>query len=162
MPERNPNKSLQYQRDLRGWSQQRVAEELGTTGKNVGRWERGESVPDTYYREKLCLLFEKTALELGFINQDNAEDASSVTLLNHDNSLVLLDQSARDRLDASESITILAWETWFASRPKQAAREISKLLPGLDAMAHALPLAIDRLRAKELSIRCHGLLVLFA
>jgi tetratricopeptide (TPR) repeat protein len=47
------NEILRYQRDKRGWSQQRLANELGTTEKVVGRWERGESKPGPFYREKL-------------------------------------------------------------------------------------------------------------
>jgi len=75
-----------------------------------------------------------------------------------DKPLLLLDHAVSDKLDNAESIINLAWETWFASRPKHAAREISKLLPDLDRMMRTLPLTIDRLRAKELAIRCHGLL----
>ncbi|MGB8344731.1 MAG: helix-turn-helix transcriptional regulator [Ktedonobacteraceae bacterium] len=38
---KEPNKKLIRQRELRGWSQEKLAEAIGTTAKIVGRWERG-------------------------------------------------------------------------------------------------------------------------
>jgi tetratricopeptide (TPR) repeat protein/transcriptional regulator with XRE-family HTH domain len=78
---RNSNRLLRYQREQRGWTQARLAEELyqrceddsrpGARGeinaKMIGAWERGEHVPSSYYQEKLRLLFAKSAEELGFI-----------------------------------------------------------------------------------------------
>ena len=51
-----PNKRLRYERERRGWSQDKVAEKLGTDGRSVGRWERGVTNPTSYYQEKLCEL----------------------------------------------------------------------------------------------------------
>lgn len=68
-----PNNALKYERELRGWSQARVAEEIGTTALNVGRWERGSSLPYPHFREKLCQLFGKDARELGLIDDENGE-----------------------------------------------------------------------------------------
>jgi transcriptional regulator with XRE-family HTH domain len=65
---RQPNEKLQHQRELRGWSQRKVAEELDTTEKRVSAWECGDSTPSPYFREKLCILFGKNAEELGFLN----------------------------------------------------------------------------------------------
>ncbi|RAQ97130.1 hypothetical protein A4R35_16445 [Thermogemmatispora tikiterensis] len=48
----------------RGWSQQEVAERLGTTHVNVSRWERGVTKPNPYFRRKLCRLFGLTEEEL--------------------------------------------------------------------------------------------------
>jgi transcriptional regulator with XRE-family HTH domain len=64
--EKKPNLALRRERDLRGWSQRRVAEEVDTSASIVSRWERGERVPEPHYREKLCKLFGKNAEELGF------------------------------------------------------------------------------------------------
>jgi len=66
---KKPNRNLQHERDLRGWSQQKVAAEIGTDEKRVGVWERGESTPSPYFREKLIELFGKNAQELGLIDQ---------------------------------------------------------------------------------------------
>jgi transcriptional regulator with XRE-family HTH domain/tetratricopeptide (TPR) repeat protein len=61
------NDILHHQRELKAWSQQKLAGEIGTSDKIVSRWERGISKPDAYYREKLCQLFGLNAVEFGFI-----------------------------------------------------------------------------------------------
>jgi uncharacterized membrane protein/DNA-binding XRE family transcriptional regulator len=69
-----PNYRLRYEREQRGWSQARVAEQIGTEAVNVSRWERGFSSPSPYYREKLCNLFEKSAQDLGFLVPGDQRD----------------------------------------------------------------------------------------
>jgi len=59
------NERLRRARDLRGWTQANLAEALGTDFETVSRWERGITVPSSYYREKLCSVLGKTAEELG-------------------------------------------------------------------------------------------------
>jgi transcriptional regulator with XRE-family HTH domain len=49
---------------MRGWSQQEVADMIGTSGLNVSRWERGITTPGPYFRARLCLLFGKSPQEL--------------------------------------------------------------------------------------------------
>ena len=65
-----PNLRLKHEREIRGWSQAKVAEEINSSEKNISRWERGVSSPYPYHREKLCLLFGKSAQELGFVEND--------------------------------------------------------------------------------------------
>lgn len=79
--ERMPNFHLRRLRELRGWSLQRVADEIQSrwpdaalTGKEVGRWERGVRTPGPYYREKLCIIFETDAAHLGLIAASTKED----------------------------------------------------------------------------------------
>lgn len=76
-----PNFHLRRLRELRGWSLQRVADEIQSrwpdaalTGKEVGRWERGVRTPGPYYREKLCIIFETDAAHLGLIAASTKED----------------------------------------------------------------------------------------
>lgn len=59
---------LKVERELRGWSQARVAEAIGSTGRTVMRWEMGQVLPQPYYREQLCSLFGKNARELGLFD----------------------------------------------------------------------------------------------
>lgn len=66
-----PNYRLKEAREQRGWSQARVAEQIGTDAGNVSRWERGYSSPSPYYREKLSLLFGKEVGDLGLLGEDN-------------------------------------------------------------------------------------------
>jgi transcriptional regulator with XRE-family HTH domain len=65
-------KRIRIERELRGWSQQDLAEKVGTTQKIVSRWERGESTPLPYYRQKLSKFLGKNAAELGLIDQEEA------------------------------------------------------------------------------------------
>jgi transcriptional regulator with XRE-family HTH domain len=71
---KKPNKKLQRERELYGWSQARIAEKLGTTVKRVSMWECGDATPDRYYQEKLCDLFGKNAEELGLLSQASGDD----------------------------------------------------------------------------------------
>lgn len=60
---------LKKERELRGWSQAKVAEAVGTNVRTVIRWEQGKSVPYPYHRELLCELFGKNARELGLLEE---------------------------------------------------------------------------------------------
>jgi len=55
---------LQDERIRQQLSQAALAEEIGTTGLNVSRWERGLSKPHPYFRDRLCRFFGKAAWEL--------------------------------------------------------------------------------------------------
>jgi tetratricopeptide (TPR) repeat protein/transcriptional regulator with XRE-family HTH domain len=59
-----PRLKLTQARTERKWSQQDVADLIGTTGLNVSRWERGITRPGPYFRAKLCELFGKSPQEL--------------------------------------------------------------------------------------------------
>src|SRR5579875_32555 len=48
---------LMQARLSRGWTQQEVADQLGTTAQTVSRWERGMAAPGPYHRGKLRDLF---------------------------------------------------------------------------------------------------------
>src|SRR5947209_15688307 len=59
-----PRLRLTEARIERNWSQQDVADRIGTTHLNVSRWERGLTKPGPYFRSKLCSLFGKSEYEL--------------------------------------------------------------------------------------------------
>lgn len=61
------NERLIQARQSRGWSQRKVAEQIDTSEKRVGEWERGESSPSPIFRERLCELFACDAEALGLI-----------------------------------------------------------------------------------------------
>src|SRR5579864_4739323 len=74
-----PNTLLRQQRLLRGWSLQHVVEQLcslcdeeedipGVTADMVSKWERGERKPSRFYQTKLCVLYNTTADQLGFLD----------------------------------------------------------------------------------------------
>ncbi len=73
------NNKLKNQRLLRNWTQEQVAEKIGTTRVNVNRWERGSIMPSLYFRQKLCDLFETDdgALGLPSLLEDTSQDRKS-------------------------------------------------------------------------------------
>jgi transcriptional regulator with XRE-family HTH domain len=155
---KKPNNHLRLERESRGWSQEDLAEKIGTSQKVVSRWERGESTPLPYYRQKLCKLFGRNAAELGFLDEQSLEESSKNDTFNGNVTLSIFDQGVTDKLDSAESIINLAWEAWFASRPSVAAHSVNTLLPGLEKIAYSPYLPGQTLRAKKLVIRAHGLL----
>src|SRR5436305_14385113 len=62
-----PNDRLRRARLLKGWSQAKLAEQVGTSFEMVSRWERGVTVPGPRYRKRLYAVLGKTAEELGLM-----------------------------------------------------------------------------------------------
>ncbi len=73
MPEKIKSHPLKIERELRGWSQAKVAEEVGTNVRTVIRWEQRQTLPFPYYRERLCALFGKNARELELLPDGDEE-----------------------------------------------------------------------------------------
>jgi predicted ATPase/transcriptional regulator with XRE-family HTH domain len=73
----SPNHLLRLARKQRGWTQQEVADCIGAPlALNVTRWERGTTFPSAYYARHLCALFDKSASELGLVqDEETALDA---------------------------------------------------------------------------------------
>lgn len=65
----NYGQKLKYHRKLKAWSQKRLASEIGTTPRSIVRWERGETLPELRFQQRLCELFGKDPEELGFIQE---------------------------------------------------------------------------------------------
>ncbi len=65
-----PSEIIKAQRKRRCWTQEQLAEALGTSAKNVGRWERGETSPSPYYCQRLCEVFGVSPWELGLLEAD--------------------------------------------------------------------------------------------
>ncbi len=81
---RVPNEALRAHRKQRGWSLDDVARELielggqveeknlGVSGANIGRWERGETQPRSPYPKLICMLYRASAEELGLYRPPSA------------------------------------------------------------------------------------------
>ncbi len=64
--EASPNHLLRAARKERNWTQKEVADHIGAPQSfNVSRWEQGTAFPSTHYVQRLCLLFGKSARDLG-------------------------------------------------------------------------------------------------
>lgn len=70
---RRLNTRLKREREQRGWTQNELAERVGSTQVNVSRWEHGDTVPGPYFRQKLAELFGKSIEQLGFIASNTEE-----------------------------------------------------------------------------------------
>ena len=74
----NFGRLLRRERELRNWSQQELVKRIldlcaedkenpALDTKTVGRWERGEHKPSLYYRKRLCQVFGRNPIQLGFL-----------------------------------------------------------------------------------------------
>src|SRR5437588_10296872 len=68
LPAQAYGQRLRYERKLRGWTRDKLAEMMDVYRSYIGKWEREEVFPFPFYRQRLCELFGKTAQELGFIS----------------------------------------------------------------------------------------------
>lgn len=64
-PASQPNEHLRHARLQHKWSQQEVADQVGTTIANISRWERGRTAPGPYFRQRLCDVFSASLAQLG-------------------------------------------------------------------------------------------------
>jgi transcriptional regulator with XRE-family HTH domain len=67
----SPNYLLRSARESRGWTQEELAERIGTTGVTVSRWESGVTVPSRHFRKKLSAIYETGIQELGLVHESN-------------------------------------------------------------------------------------------
>jgi transcriptional regulator with XRE-family HTH domain len=59
--------NLRHIREQLGLSQEDVAYKIGSHPKTVGRWERGLSTPNPYYRRRLAKHLGTSVQDLGFL-----------------------------------------------------------------------------------------------
>ncbi len=64
MEEYVPNERLRGACSRQGWSQAQLAQAVGTSFEMVSRWERGITMPGSYFRARLCTALDTTAEEL--------------------------------------------------------------------------------------------------
>jgi tetratricopeptide (TPR) repeat protein/transcriptional regulator with XRE-family HTH domain len=65
------------ERELRGWSQARVAEVLGVSTRTVNRWEQRRATPYPYFREQLAQIFDKSVQELDLLPVEQESESQS-------------------------------------------------------------------------------------
>ena len=70
------NTLLQAARHRHGWTQQALADQLGTTPLAINRWEQGKAAPSAYFRTRLCDLFGLSMQELGLAQRESPESLS--------------------------------------------------------------------------------------
>jgi tetratricopeptide (TPR) repeat protein/transcriptional regulator with XRE-family HTH domain len=78
-----PNTLLRAARHRRSWTQQALADQLGTTPLAINRWEQGKAVPSAYFRTKICDLFGLTEAELGLRPHEPQAPQTALWLVPH-------------------------------------------------------------------------------
>jgi len=73
-------------RKQRGWSQQEVADRLGTTRLTISRWEHGSTTPGPYWRTKLGDLFGQPPQVLGVVSEPAVTEQMAAPRLTLDTS----------------------------------------------------------------------------
>ncbi|MBV9707476.1 MAG: helix-turn-helix domain-containing protein [Chloroflexi bacterium] len=66
-----PNERLRAARERKRWTQEALAVRLETDFETVSRWERGETIPRSDFRRRLCDVFDLPAEELGLASDRN-------------------------------------------------------------------------------------------
>ncbi|MBV9690512.1 MAG: AAA family ATPase [Ktedonobacteraceae bacterium] len=66
-----PNERLRAARERKRWTQEELAARLETDFETVSRWERGETIPRSDFRRRLCDVFAMPAEELGLTPDRN-------------------------------------------------------------------------------------------
>lgn len=117
---------LRQERMRHRWSQQDLADQLGTTALTVRRWERGSQQPGAYFRVKLCTLFGKSAEELGF-----APDEPPVTSALQGETGVWSVPLPRNPFFTGRDLTLDQLHVLLANEPTIAALTQSYALSGL-------------------------------
>ena len=145
MKKRVCNSRLKYERQLHNWSQQKVADLIGSTVVNVSRWERGVTFPSPYFRRQLCELFDKDASALGLFHvQEN--DAETTLPLPSDKQVVydpampLPLRTVNDLVGRDQLVEHLKQQLYAS---KNIALVALHGLPGVGKTALAIALAFD-------------------
>jgi DNA-binding XRE family transcriptional regulator len=148
-----------------GYSQQMLADFIGISVPTIKRIEAGKSARVDIIR-LICDFFsekynrEVKPRELGLISEEIKENTAIAYIpqTNNDTNVLVLNAEITDKLDSAENLINLSWEAWFASRPREVARSINRLLPNLEKIAYSPYPHNHTSRAKNLAIRAHGLL----
>ena len=70
---------LVHERLRLNWSQEEVANALGTTARSINRWEHDKAVPHPHYKLQLCRVFNRSSETLfGTISSDESTPSPSV------------------------------------------------------------------------------------
>src|SRR5258706_549880 len=78
-----PNPLVRAARHRRNWTQQVLADQLGTTPVAINRWEQGKAIPSPYFRTKLGDLFGLTEAELGLAAREPQAPQTEFWLVPH-------------------------------------------------------------------------------
>ncbi|MGZ3630746.1 MAG: tetratricopeptide repeat protein [Ktedonobacteraceae bacterium] len=139
-----PRLRLMEARVQHQWSQQDVADHIGTTHLNVSRWERGLTKPGPYFRSKLCSLFGKSEQEL-----DLASTPASSSPLHAETTSASIEALLDPAIPLQPAIRLVGRDTELARLKKRlltsgnVALTALNGLPGVGKTALAIELVHD-------------------
>jgi transcriptional regulator with XRE-family HTH domain len=139
-------------RKERGLTQTQTATYLGYSKNTIVAWECGRRFPDQRDFQRLAQLLEIDQRELFSMTKSvHAQNQSSPILRVGETMLT-------EQLDGAENLLNLAWEVWFAAKPRVAQSALYQQLPQLERMLHDPVFNSHTTRIRYLLTRCHGLL----
>lgn len=122
MNKASPKSLLKMARELRGWSQSYVAEQIGAPASSyVSRWERGITFPSPYYRVKLCVLFGMNTYELGLL--EDAQEATDEDVPGAEGTLEPAAEGALETCEGHVPSSSLLWNVPYRRNPFFTGRE---------------------------------------
>ena len=74
-----PNALLRRARESQGWTQEELAEKLGTTSVTISRWESGVTFPSRYFQKRLSSLYGKSIAELGLLRGRQQQEEQTLS-----------------------------------------------------------------------------------
>src|SRR2546423_11429868 len=163
--DRRPNERLRYQRRLRGWTLDEVAErlhrlamagpELGVDAHMVGRWERGVRRPAPRYVALLCQLFELPADELGLVEE--AAEPPDATPTGKDKEDDVRRRQFLQYLSVVTGATMLDWERLAATLRGQLGPSDRVLVDDLGAITRSYARQLETVAPSSLlpALRSH-------
>jgi tetratricopeptide (TPR) repeat protein/DNA-binding XRE family transcriptional regulator len=78
---RTNGQRLRQERERLHWSQEQLAEKIGTTTLSINRWEHDKAVPRPFYRAELCRVFNMSAQDFFYGDEDTQEETSDLPVL---------------------------------------------------------------------------------
>jgi transcriptional regulator with XRE-family HTH domain len=172
--DKHPNEALRYHRLLRGWSQHKVADEIGASNEMISRWEGGMKKTSIFYQEKLCALFGKNAEELGFLlpaANDRSREAPVQEMESGLNLPMLNRGEITQQSDASshqqgEFASLLEATTKLVQRPQNALLTTNPVLTTIQEETGSTSTTVIELYTKErishLFVASHGQMLLLS
>jgi len=100
-----PNEYIRNAREQRGWTQRRLAEELGVAEQTVRTWERGTRSPSLEIRAHLARLFDTSQERLGL--QHSQELLLSTRPADMSSSLLVMEPDQADQQSISARLSYL-------------------------------------------------------
>jgi tetratricopeptide (TPR) repeat protein/transcriptional regulator with XRE-family HTH domain len=143
---------LQRERLHHGWTQQELADYLGSTKLSISRWERGVTLPGPFFRAQLCSLFGKGERELGLAaRSDDDEEGRAVLPVAEEEGAVergVVDPAlplslAEESLLVGRDALLALLKEWIGADPPPLPMAGMSGLPGVGKTTLAAALAHD-------------------